>query len=64
MNNIMNGMLNQMIQQNPEAYNRAQQMCAGKSPDEIKKIAMNIAQSQGRGVNEIKQMLSAFGINL
>lgn len=64
MNNPMDVMIQQMIQQNPDAYKRAQQMCNGKSPEELKSLVLNIAQSQGRDPGPIKQFASMFGVNL
>lgn len=64
MNNPMEMMLQQMISQNPGAYKRAQQMCSGKSPEELRSLVLNIAQSQGRDIGQIRQIASMFGINL
>lgn len=63
MNNMMNQMLQNLVNQNPQAYQRAQQMCAGKSPEEMKQLVLNLAQSQGRNINDVRQMFAMFGIN-
>ena len=54
-------MLEQIKNQNPELYKKAQEMIAGKSEDELKQLANNIAQQ--RGIN-LSQFANQFGIKL
>lgn len=64
LNNLLNMMLQNMISQNPSAFNKAREMCNGKSEDEMKQVFLNLAQTQGKDMNEIRQMCSMFGINI
>lgn len=63
--NPMNSeMLEQLIGQNKDIFNRAQQMCAGKTPDQMKQIAINLLQSQGRDVSELNNLASMLGFRI
>ena len=53
--------MNQMMQQNPQAFQKMQEMTSGKSEAEMKQTAMNLAKQQGV---DLKSFASNFGINL
>ena len=53
--------MNQMMKQNPQAYQKMQEMTNGKSEGDMKQTAMNLAQQQGI---DLKQFASNFGIQL
>lgn len=53
--------MNQMAQQNPQAYHKAMEMTQGKTEEQMKQTAMNLAQQQGV---DLKSFASTFGINL
>lgn len=63
-NQLNTEMLSGLINNNQDVFNRAQQMCAGKSPDELKQLAMNLLQSQGRNVSELTNLASVLGLRL
>lgn len=50
-----------MMKQNPQAFQKMQEMTNGKSETEMKQTAMNLAQQQGI---DLKSFASNFGINL
>ena len=50
-----------MAQQNPHAYQKMQEMTSGKSEQQMKETAMNLARQQGI---DLKQFASTFGIKL
>lgn len=61
--NLMNQMLQQC--QNSPTFQRAQQMAAGKSPQEIRQIANNLCNQRGIDINSaIEQFKRQFGINM
>lgn len=61
--NLMNQML-QQYQNNP-MFQRAQQMAAGKSPQEIRQIANNLCNQRGIDINDaMVQFKRQFGINM
>lgn len=61
--NLMNQML-QQCQSNP-TFQRAQQMAAGKSPQEIRQIASNLCNQRGIDINSaMEQFKRQFGINM
>lgn len=61
--NLMNQML-QQYQNNP-MFQRAQQMAAGKSPQEIRQIANNLCNQRGIDMNNaMEQFKRQFGINM
>ena len=53
--------MNQMMKQNPQAYQKMQEMTNGKSEGDMKQTAMNLAQQRGI---DLKQFASNFGIQL
>lgn len=53
--------MNEMMKQNPQAYQRAMEMTNGKSESEMKNTAMNLAREQGI---DLKSFAGTFGINL
>ena len=53
--------MNQMMKQNPQAFQKMQEMTSGKSDSEMKQTAMNLAKQQGI---DLKSFASNFGINL
>ena len=53
--------MNQMMKQNPQAYQKMQEMTNGKSEGDMKQTAINLAQQQGI---DLKQFASNFGIQL
>ena len=57
----LQGRMNQMAQQNPQAFQKMQEMTSGKSEDEMRQVAMNLAQQKGI---DIRQFASQFGIKL
>lgn len=54
-------MLEKMRNQNPRMYNEVQKMIRGKSDDQLKEMAHNIAKERGIDLN---QFASNFGIKL
>ena len=59
--NPLEAMLNQMFANNP-AFKRAQEMAAGKSPQEIQQIAVNLCNQRGIDINAAyKQFTHQFG---
>lgn len=61
--NLMNQMF-QQYQNNP-MFQRAQQMAAGKSPQEIRQIANNLCNQRGIDINDaMAQFKRQFGINM
>ena len=57
----LQGRMNQMAQQNPQAYHKAMEMTQGKSEEQMKQTAMNLAQQQGI---DLRPFANSFGINL
>jgi len=53
--------MNQMAQQNPQVYHKAMEMTQGKTEEQMKQTAINLAQQQGV---DLKQFASNFGINI
>lgn len=53
-------MLQQMAQQNP-ILKRAMMMAKGKSPQEIRAIAINLASQRGMTEQDVDNMVQAFG---
>ena len=53
--------MNAMMKQNPQAYQKMQEMIGGKSESDMKQTALNLAKE--RGV-DLKQFASQFGIQL
>ena len=50
-----------MMKQNPQAYQKMQEMVSGKSEGDLRQTAMNLAKERGI---DIKQFASNFGIQL
>lgn len=50
-----------MMKQNPQAYQKMQEMVGGKSEAEIKQTAINLARERGVDINAFAK---SFGINL
>lgn len=61
MNLMQNQMFQQMQRQNPELYQKVQQMTNGKNESQMKDIAMNIAKERGI---DLSQFASQFGIKI
>ena len=59
-NNIFNMMINQILAQNPQAR-QLYETLKGKSPNELRQYAENVAQ--GKGVN-LKQFLDGYGFRI
>lgn len=53
--------MSQMMKQNPQAYQKMQEMVSGKSEGDLRQTAMNLAKERGI---DIKQFASNFGIQL
>lgn len=53
--------MNQMMRQNPQAYQKMQEMTSGKSEGDLRQTAMNLAKERGI---DIKQFASQFGIQI
>lgn len=53
--------LNAMMKQNPQAYQKWQEMTGGKTEGDLKQTAMNLANEQGV---DLKQLARNFGINI
>ena len=53
--------MNAMMKQNPQAYQKMQEMTSGKSEGDLKQTAMNLAKERGI---DLKQFASQFGIQL
>lgn len=56
-------MLTQMAQQNP-MMGRAMQMGQGKNEMQLKEIVRNLAKQRGMSDEQLRQMLSNFGLTL
>ena len=50
-----------MANQNPQLFNKMQEMTTGKSPEELKQTALNLAKERGI---DIQHFAKGFGINL
>ena len=55
--------LQQLASQNPLMH-RAMMMAKGKSPEEIRAIAINLAQQQGMTPQDVDNMVRSFGFRL
>lgn len=53
--------MQQMMRQNPQAYQKAMEMTKGKSEAEIKETCLNLARQQGV---DLKSFAGNFGIQL
>lgn len=47
--------------QNPELYRKAEEMTKGKSPDQLRQTAINLARENGI---DLQQFARQFGVNL
>ena len=59
--NQLKGRMNEMMKQNPQAYQKAIEMTNGKSEADLKNTAMNLAKE--RGV-DLQSFAKGFGINI
>ncbi len=50
-----------MMKQNPQAYQKMQEMVGGKSEADMRQTAMNLAKEQGV---DLKQFAQNFGIQI
>lgn len=50
-----------MMKQNPQAFQKMQEMTSGKSEADMKQTAMNLAKERGI---DISKFASQFGINI
>ena len=53
--------MSQMMKQNPQAYQKMQEMVSGKSEGDLRQTAINLAKERGI---DIKQFASQFGIQI
>lgn len=53
--------MNQMAQQNPQAFKKMQEMTSGKSESDMKQTCLNLAKERGI---DLKQFAQGFGIQL
>lgn len=60
-NQQLQSRMNQMAQQNPQAFQKMKEMTDGKSEADMKQIAMNLAKQRGVDIN---QFANQFGIKL
>ena len=60
-NQQLQSRMNQMAQQNPQAFQKMKEMTDGKSEADMKQIAINLAKQRGVDIN---QFASQFGIKL
>ena len=61
LNQQLQNRMNQMMKENPQAYQKAMEMTSGKTDAEMKQTAINLAKQQGV---DLKSFASNFGINL
>ena len=50
-----------MMKQNPQAFQKMQEMTSGKNENDMKQTCMNLARERGI---DLKQFAQGFGINL
>ena len=53
--------MNTRMKQNPQAYQKWQEITGGKSEGDLRQTAMNMAKEQGV---DLKQLANTFGIQL
>lgn len=53
--------MNTMMKQNPQAYQKWQEITGGKTEGDLRQTAMNMAKEQGV---DLKQLANKFGIKL
>ena len=61
LNQQLQSRMNQMAQQNPQAFQKMQEMTSGKSEADMKQTALNLAKEKGV---DLKQFAQGFGIQL
>ena len=61
LNQQLQSRMNQMMKQNPQAYQKAMELTSGKSEADMQQTCMNLAKEQGV---DIKKFASQFGIKL
>ena len=61
LNQQLQNRMNQMMKQNPQAFQKMQEMVGGKSEADMKQTCLNLAKEQGI---DIKSFASNFGIKL
>ena len=61
LNQQLQSKMNTMMKQNPQAYQKWQEITGGKTEGDLKQTAMNMAKEQGV---DLKQLASNFGIKL
>ena len=59
--NQLKGRMNEMMKQNPQAYQKAMEMTNGKSEIDLKNTAMNLAKERGI---DLQSFAKGFGINI
>ena len=57
----LKGRMNEMMKQNPQAYQKAMEMTNGKSEADLKNTAMNLAKERGI---DLQSFAKGFGINI
>lgn len=61
LNSQLQAQMQQMMNQNPQAYKKMQEMVSGKSDSEMKQTCMNLAKERGI---DIAKFASQFGIKI
>ena len=61
LNQQLQSRMSQMRQQNPQAYQKMQEMISGKSESDMKQTCMNLAKEKGV---DLSQFAGQFGIKL
>ena len=61
LNQQLQNRMNQMAQQNPQAFQRMKEMTSGKSESDLRQTAMNLAKERGI---DLQQFAKGFGIQL
>ena len=61
MNQQLQSRMNEMMKQNPQAYQKMQEMTSGKSETDLRQTALNLAKE--RGV-DLQSFARQFGINI
>ena len=59
--NQLKGRMNEMMKQNPQAYQKAMEMTNGKSEADLRNTAMNLAKERGI---DLQSFARGFGINI
>ena len=61
LNQHLQNRMNAMMKQNPQAYQKMQEMVGGKSEADIKQTAINLAKERGI---DLQQFAKGFGITI